>query len=66
VPDDRKWEQARSATKWGRETISCPDDKIILAARHGLSNIFLHFPQGIEKKEEIGFAARPVMELRGY
>jgi hypothetical protein len=24
-----------------------------------MSNIFLHFPQGIEKKEEIGFAARP-------
>jgi hypothetical protein len=24
-----------------------------------MSNIFLHRPQGVEKKEEIGFSARP-------
>jgi len=49
-----------------QETVSSPDDKIILAASRAMSNIFLHSPQGVEKKEEIGFAPPPVVELRGY
>jgi hypothetical protein len=66
VPDDRKGEQARSATKGSQETVASPNDKIILAATRRMSNIFLHFPEDVEKKEEIAFAPPAVVELRGY
>lgn len=38
------------------ETIAFPDDKIILTVSRSLSNIFLHSPQDVEKKEEIALS----------
>lgn len=39
-----------------RKLIASPDDKIILAVSRGMSNIFLHSLQGVEKKEEMSFS----------
>ena len=59
MPDDRKGEQARSATKGNQETVASPDDKIIIAVSRRMSNIFLHFPQDVEKKGRNCLFARP-------
>jgi hypothetical protein len=59
VPDDRIRGTGAVSHEENQETVVSPDNKIILAVSRTMSNIFLHFPQDVEKKAEIVFSPLP-------